>query len=131
MASASTFMLFVRLIFSLAVVIGLMWVAANVLRKRGVMTGGGARRNGPRVDVELVARKHLGRNSSIVIVRVGDRSMVLGVTEHQVTKLDDTETPEIDLNDTGAIWTAPTGTSSLGSAWKTMLEQMRNRTARR
>ena len=35
MASASTLMLFARLIMSLAVVIGLMWVAANVLRKRG------------------------------------------------------------------------------------------------
>jgi|SRR5690242_10261527 flagellar protein FliO/FliZ len=132
MASASTFMLFIRLIFSLAVVIGLMWIAANVLRKRGLISGSGtARRNGPRVDIELVARRPLGRNSSIAVIRVGERAMVVGVTENSVTKLDDTDLPEIDLNEAGANWTAPQGTSSLGSAWKTVLEQMRNRTARR
>ena len=37
MASASTLVLFARLIFSLAVVIGLMWVAANVLAETDVL----------------------------------------------------------------------------------------------
>ncbi len=129
MASASTFALFARLLLSLGVVIGLMWVAANVLRKRGF--SGGAGRRGPRgPHVELLARRPLGRNASIAVVRVGERSLVVGVTDHQVTKLDDFDGDEMDL-DEGDTWTVPSGASGPASAWKMMLEQMRNRTARR
>ena len=132
MGSASTLVLFARLIFSLAVVIGLMWVAANVLRKRG-FSGAGPRRGprGPQVD--LVARRALGRNAAIAVVRVGDRSMVVGITDHQVTNLGDVELlpgDDIDLNE-GNTWTVSSGATGSTSAWKTMLEQMRNRTARR
>jgi flagellar biosynthetic protein FliO len=125
----STLMMFVRLIFSLAVVIGLMWAAATVLRKRGIVSGSARRGSG--ADIELVARRSMGRNSSIVVIKIGERSMVVGVTDHQITKLDDAELTEIDLSDAGSNWTAPAGTTSLGSAWKTMLEQMRTRTTRR
>jgi flagellar protein FliO/FliZ len=128
MGSASTLILFARLILSLAVVIGLMWVAANVLRKRGF--AGVASRRGPRgPQLELLARRPLGRNASIAVVRVGDRSLVVGVTDHQVTKLGDFENTEIDL-DEDTTWTVPSGASGPASAWKTMLDQMRNRTAR-
>jgi flagellar protein FliO/FliZ len=129
MASASTLILFVRLILSLAVVIGLMWVAANVLRKRGFT--GVAGRRGPRgPELELLARRPLGRNASIAVVRIGERALVVGVTDHQVTKLGDFENTEIDLED-DAIWTASSGPGGPTSAWKTMLDQMRNRTTRR
>jgi len=129
MASASTLELFARLIMSLAVVIGLMWVAANVLRKRGFSGVAGRRAvRGP--QVELLARRPLGRNASIAVVRVGERSLVVGVTDHQVTKLGEVEFEDIDLNE-DATWTAPSGGNSPASAWKTMLDQMRNRTARR
>jgi flagellar biosynthetic protein FliO len=132
MGSASTLVLFARLIFSLAVVIGLMWVAANVLRKRGF--SGANPRRGPRgPQVDLVARRALGRNAAIAVVRVGDRSMVVGITDHQVTNLGDVELlpgDNIDLNE-GNTWTVSSGANGPASAWKTMLEQMRNRTARR
>ena len=129
MASASTLVLFVRLILSLAVVIGLMWIAANVLRKRGF--AGVASRRGPQgPQLELLSRRPLGRNASIAVVRVGDQSFLLGVTDHQVTKLGDVETTNIDLNEDDT-WTESSGALGSGSAWKTMLEQMRNRTARR
>ena len=142
MNTASTLGLFARLIFSLAIVIGLMWVAANQLRKRGYGSVGGGRRPGAGVQVELLARRSMGRNSSIVVVRVGDRSMVVGVTDHQINKLDDVDIAEIDLE--SANWTAtpalpaPASASSSSansgehsSAWKTMLDQMRTRTTRR
>ena len=131
MASASTLILFARLILSLVVVIGLMWVAANVLRKRG-FTGVAGRRPGNGPEVELVARRPLGRNASIAVVRVGDRSLVVGVTDHQVTNLGDVQFTDIDL-DEDTIWTVPSGANgnSPATAWKTMLDQMRNRTARR
>lgn len=129
MASASTLVLFARLIFSLAVVIGLMWVAANVLRKRG-FTGVASRRAARGPQIELIARRPLGRNSSVAVVRVGERSLVLGVTEHQVTNLGEVEFDEIDVieDNTRTVSSGPGGPAS---AWTTMLEQMRNRTARR
>jgi flagellar biosynthetic protein FliO len=132
MASASTLMLFARLILSLAVVIGLMWVAANVLRKRG-FSGVAGRRATRGPDVELLARRQLGRNASIAIVRVAGRSIVVGVTDHQVTMLDDIEITDIAL-DEGNTWTVSSGaanTDSPASAWKMMLDQMRTRTVRR
>ena len=129
MASASTLMLFVRLIMSLAVVIGLMWIAANVLRKRGFAGSAGGRR-APGTQVELVARKPLGRNASIAVVRIGERSIVVGVTDHQVTNLGEVELDAIDVYE-GNTWTVSSGATGSTSAWKTMLEQMRNRTARR
>ena len=49
--TASTLGLFVRLIFSLAVVIGIMWMAAHVIRRRGLVPAAG-RRNGRGVEVE-------------------------------------------------------------------------------
>jgi flagellar protein FliO/FliZ len=130
MSEASTLVMFARLVVSLAVVIGLMWVAATVLRKRG-MAPGNSRRGLRGVQVELLARKPLGRNASIAVIRVGERSMVVGVTDHTVTKLDDADVTEIDLDD-GANWTAPPqGPPGPGTAWKTMLDQMRARTVRR
>ena len=129
MGSASTLILFARLILSLAVVIGLMWVAANVLRKRGFSgVAGGRRTRGPQVDV--IARRPLGRNASIAVVRVGEQSILLGVTDHQVTRIGECDIDELDL-DEGNTWTVPSGANGSASAWKTMLDQMRNRTARR
>ena len=129
MASASTLMLFVRLIMSLGVVIGLMWIAANVLRKRGIAGTTSSKRSARGPEVELVARKPLGRNASIVVVRVGERSMLVGVTDHQVTNLGDVEFADIELYEDNT-WTVSSGASGPASAWKTMLEQMRNRTVR-
>ena len=130
MATASTLALFVRLILSLAVVIGLMWAAATVLRKRGMGGAGVGRRPARGVHVELLARKPLGRNASIAVVRVGERSIVVGITDHNVTKLDDADVESIDL-DEGTNWTVSGGPTGPTTAWKTMLDQMRNRTVRR
>src|SRR4051795_9648629 len=116
--AASTLGLFIRLVFSLAVVIGIMWAAATMIRRRGLVPMN--RRPGRGVQVELLARKPLGRNASIAVVRVGERSMVVGVTDHQVTKLDDADVEELDLNDPATNWTAPPGTSGPPTSWKAM-----------
>ncbi len=122
--------LFLRLIVSLGVVLGLMWAAANVLRKRGLAPAG-PRRPGRGAQVDLLARKPLGRNASIAVVRVGTRSIVVGVTEHQVTKLDDVDLTDVADEDGGTSWTVPQGPDGPTPAWRTMLEQLRERTTRR
>ena len=129
MADASTFAMLLRLLLSLAVVIGLMWAAATVLKKRGFAPAGN-RRAAKSVQIEMLAKRGMGRNTSIAVVRVGDRSMVVGITDHQVTKLDDADIEDIDFEE-DAIGTAPQVSAGTGSPWKMMLDQMRAKTVRR
>jgi len=135
MESASTLMMFVRLLMSLAVVIGLMWVAATVVRKRG-FTGNGMQRRprgqkGPQVEVELVARKPLSKTASIAVVKIGGRSVVVGVTDHQITNLGEIHSTEIDLREDNIRTLSSGAIESPASPWKTMLDQIRDRTVRR
>ena len=127
MSTASTLALFGRLIVSLGVVIGLMWLAARTMRRRGF--GGPSRR--PGVHVDIIARRTIGRNSSIAIVRAGSQGLVVGITDHQITKLADADLDEIDLEAEGQRTAAPQGPDGPTPSWKAMLEQLRDRTVRR
>jgi flagellar biogenesis protein FliO len=133
MNDASTFELFARLALSLGVVIGLMWAVSHVLRRRGI--GPAPKKSSANVKVELLARKPLGRQNSIAIIRAAGQSMVIGITENQITKLADAEIEELDLEVMDAQGTAhpkgPVSTVSPSTAWKAMLEQVRDKTVRR
>jgi flagellar protein FliO/FliZ len=130
MSSGATLALFARLIISLGFVIGLMWFAARVVRRRGL--GGAASPNRrPGVSVDVLARRTLGRNASIAVVRTGKQAMVIGVTDHMVTKLADTDLDEIEIQNAGSQWTAPSqGPPGPTPSWKAMLDQLRDKTAR-
>jgi flagellar protein FliO/FliZ len=133
-ASTSTFELLVRLFLSLAVVIGLMVGVTALLKRRGFagFAGNGPRRPLPSAQVEVLARKPLGRNASVAIVRAGGKSMVLGVTEAQVTLLGDAEIDELELDELEAQGTGfPRALNGAPTPWKTMLETLRDRTVRR
>lgn len=80
-----------RLVFSLAVVIGLLLVVVRLGSRR--FRG----RNGAMVQV--VHRQSLSRSSAVTVVTVGTRVLVLGTTEHQVTVLAELEPDEIELTD--------------------------------
>jgi flagellar protein FliO/FliZ len=75
--TTDTLGLVLRLVLSLAAVVGLMWVAARVMRGQLTRGQGGA--------LEVVARQQVGRGASIAVVRVADQALVLGVTENKVT----------------------------------------------
>ena len=80
--SSENFLLLVRLGFSLSLVFGLMWVAAKMIRGRG------AALLRSRVDhLEVIERKPLGKGSSIAIVRVGDDTLTVGITESSISLL--------------------------------------------
>ena len=132
MSTASTLALFARLIVSLGVVIGLMWFAARVVRRRGIGGAGGGNSNRrPGVQVDVLARRTLGRNASIAVVRTGQQAIVIGVTDHMVTKLADADLTEIELGNAEGQWTAPSqGPTGPTPPWKSMLDQLRDRTAR-
>ena len=144
MLDASVFTLLVRLVVSLGVVIGLMLVLAGALRKRGVVIGGAhgagrSRQARATAMLDIVARKPLGRNAQLAVVRAGNKTLVLGITEHQITMLTETdpdwdieEDPfNIDLSEaqrTGLPVSTPSGTLP---TWKTMLDGVRDKTLRR
>jgi flagellar protein FliO/FliZ len=79
-------MLAVRVVFSLAVVLLMMWGLSRVLQARG---GGGPRTS----NLEVVSRATLGKRASVVVVRTGERGLILGVTDQSVSLLGETELP--------------------------------------
>ena len=140
MSTTSTFALFARLIFSMGIVLGLMWIAARVLQRKGL--GPVAKRQARAVDLELLARKNVGRHASIAVVRAAGQAMVVGITEHEITKLADADLMAIDLEAEAEVAAASEaasqgtaapqqGFATPGQAWKAMLEHVREKTVRR
>lgn len=82
----------VRLLVSLSLVLGLLLLLARY---------GGRRFRGNRDSMVRVLHRHqLSRGSTVSVVAVGSRLLVLGATEHQVRVL--TELDPEDLETTGA-----------------------------
>lgn len=133
--------LLVRFVFAMAVVLGLMVLAGKVVRSRGLL---GPRRNG-RATIEVVARQAFGKSASVAVVRAAGKALVLGVTDQSVTVLAEADPDALDIDLTAsaasgtptasgseAQWTAPSGGEARpGQPWKTLLEQLRERTVRR
>ncbi|MGY1699054.1 FliO/MopB family protein [Geodermatophilus sp. SYSU D00766] len=129
----------VRLLLSLAFVGGVLWFAARLAKKRGLGSSGGL--------VEVVAHQRMGRASTVNVLRIADRVLVVGATEQQVTLLAelDGEAVEATLAERAeaagrppALPTAPgrVGGAVAGSvldrgAWSTLVGQLRERTVRR
>ena len=82
--------LVVRLVCSLALVLGLLLLIARFAGRR--FTG---RVGAP---VQVLHRQPISRGSSVAVVTVGTRILVLGSTEHQITLLTELEPDEISLD---------------------------------
>lgn len=82
--------LVVRLVCSLAVVLGLLLLIARFAGKRFQGRVG--------APVQILHRQPISRGSSVAVVSVGTRILVLGATEQQVTLLTELEPDEIDVD---------------------------------
>jgi flagellar protein FliO/FliZ len=78
------FELILRIGFSLLVVFGLMWGLARVARRGGVGRRGGG-------SLAVLNKQSLSRGSSVAVVQVADRALILGVTDTQVSLLGETD----------------------------------------
>lgn len=128
----TVFLLAIRLIFALAGVLALMWVAAKVLSRSalGGTAGGG---------VQVLSRTSLNRAASVSLVQVGDEILLLGVTEQQVNVL--RSRPAAEMADVvpapreRSAVRIPLQTGSLGTVVAgrglTLIEHLRARTERR
>lgn len=84
MTDGSVVLAVIRLLVSLAVVLVLLVALARWASKRGIGSGRPGRSS---VEVEVLTRRSLGRNSTLQVVKVGSQVMVLGVTERGVSVL--------------------------------------------
>ena len=123
MEDVSVVALLGRLAVSLGVVFALMAVAGKLLRRRGLGTRGTTATS----RIEVLARQGLGRASSVQLVRVAGRTLVLGVTESNVTVLGEADPLllEAELALSAAEPETPTT-----PGWGPFLELLKDRTAR-
>ncbi|WNV76452.1 flagellar biosynthetic protein FliO [Geodermatophilus sp. DSM 44513] len=122
----------IRLVLSLALIAGVLWFAAGVARKRGLGQGNGL--------IEVVARQRMGRASSVSVVRIAGRVLVVGSTEEQVTLLAEVDGDAVAeaVAEQRAAQPAMAGAPGAlaGSVfdrdgWTTFVSQLRDRTVRR
>lgn len=83
----NTLVLFLRLILSFGVVLALVCGLTWVLRRRGLLRPGG--QVGTPGRLEILDRKSLGKTSSLVVARMGDQTLLLGVTGERIEVLSD------------------------------------------
>lgn len=120
----STFGMLLRLVLAMGIVLALMAVAAAAVRRSG---GGpiGRRRGAP---IEVVSRQPMGRRASVALVRAGGKGLVLGVTDHTITLLAETDPDELEPPQ----FEQRTGTPAApASPWTAFLDNLRERTVRR
>jgi len=77
----SGFLLLLRVALSLACVVGLIWFAGRRL------SGNESRRKSAGPSMRVVGRQALGRHSGVAVVAIGNRRLLLGYGEQQVTML--------------------------------------------
>jgi flagellar protein FliO/FliZ len=123
----------IRLLLSLVFVGVVLWFAARLAKKRGLGQGNGL--------IEVVARQRMGRASTVSVVRVAGRVLVVGATEEQVTLLAEVDGDAVEeaLQERQAAVRPATATAPgalAGSVldrgtWTTVVQQLRERTVRR
>ena len=81
----------VRLVCSLAIVVGLMLLLAKFAGRRFQGRPGAA--------IRVMHRQSIGRGQSVAVISVGTRVLVIGTTEHQVSLLTEVEPDELEVYD--------------------------------
>ncbi|WP_432546525.1 FliO/MopB family protein [Kineococcus sp. SYSU DK004] len=82
-----------RMSVSLVAVLGLLYLAARWLRRSKLAGLGGAE------GVAVLTRQGVGHKAGVAVVRVGERALVVGVTEQQVTLLAETTLAELGADE--------------------------------
>jgi flagellar protein FliO/FliZ len=91
MSDTSIAGLAMRLIGSLALVVGLLFLLARFANKRFKSSTGAA--------VQVIARQSLTRSSGIAVLTVGTRVLVVGTTDQTVTLLAELDPDELLVED--------------------------------
>ncbi|WP_246625544.1 FliO/MopB family protein [Modestobacter italicus] len=138
----------IRLVLCLGFIAAVLLFASRLAAKRGL--------GGTTGVIEVVARQRMGRASSVSVLRVAGRVLVVGSTEEQVTLLAEVEDDELQTalaaarvrpaatgaaDDVDGV-TAPRPPARVGSpalagsvldrgTWTSVVQELRERTVRR
>jgi flagellar protein FliO/FliZ len=139
--------LVLRIVFSLLVVLALMWGVARIARRPLSRRGGAV--------LTVLARQQLSRGSAVAVLRVLDQALVLGITDHQITLLGEADLATVEQQQgvvrrstvqlTGTSPVPPAGIEDAGVArpgrlagsvlsprtWAQVVEFLRDRTVRK
>lgn len=110
MDASTTAELMIRMIVGLAVVLGLLVVGTRVARGRVGRT--------TTVDIKICGRQVLSKASSIAVVRVGGRHLLLGVNDSSISLLaegDDLVSSPVSTSPEPVLPAAPTPTPTADS----------------
>lgn len=77
-------LLALRVAVSLAIVIGMIWALSKVTRRWNPTRS---------AAIQVISKVSLSKRSSLIVVGVGDRGMLLGVTDHGITQLGEVALP--------------------------------------
>ncbi len=130
LADASVLWLGLRLILSLGVVLAMIGALAWVARRgRGIGFGAGAVKG----TIVVKAREQLGRSTTIALLQVGDRALLIGANEHSIEVIaegDELLPPEqtVPADDRTSSSTDPGGSVTPGM---NMIEMLREWSVRR
>lgn len=137
----------IRLVLSLAFVGGVLWFAARLARKRGMGQSNGL--------IEVIANQRVGRASTVNVIRIADRVLVVGATEQTITLLAEVDNEMVEATLADREFAALTGEDSTDTvrrplvvprpraggalagsvldrgSWGSFVQQMRERTVRR
>ena len=112
MSDGSSIAMLLRLGFSLAFVLGMIWCAAWVVRRRNgqgsvgpIKLGRHESKKKQSPGIEILERRSVGRHGAVAVVRVGSRCLLVGITEQQVQllgEIDDAESGNHPMDDTTA-----------------------------
>jgi len=129
----SFILLFGRTLLALAVVLFLVWGLSRLAR-RG-QNGGGAKAIGASsgARLEVLGRKSLSRTTSVAIMRVGERNLVVGVTPQSVTLISEIPAKELEpvagQLQADTPWKAESRQTPM--AWDATISKLRELTVRR
>lgn len=90
----------IRMVISLAVVLCLLFVVARFARR------GRPRNGGP--DLAVISRCSVGSKASVAVVQLGERALVVGVTDQSVTLLSEAPVSDFVAAEPDVPATAPT-----------------------
>jgi flagellar biosynthetic protein FliO len=100
-----------RLVAAFAIIIGMLGGAVYMFRRRGMLRVPGT--VAPQKRMKVVERQTLSRSSSVALVRVGDRSYLVGATDASVSLLADVSDTIAEADEADELRTAEDLTTDL------------------
>ena len=136
----ATLLSLVRMVVVLGAIIGLLVALGRVAQRRqGAPARRGAKKSG--ASIEVLSRKSLGQHVSILVVRAGERTLLVGQSAQQMTlltELDDAEwessadsSRNKSAQNPSAPRLAPGDDLTASRAWDAFLYRLREMTVRR